>query len=102
MLKNNKNILNMIILSSCNAFTPLSNSSASALADSKDGQPIGWARHAARHLTDLACEEEAPSILLLAVLGQLLQVKELADGHSPAGEDDFVHCIGLLRSYLLS
>lgn len=48
------------------------------------------------HITRLAGDEEGPAALLLAVLGQPLEVKQLPDGTAPAGEQDLVYVPVLL------
>jgi hypothetical protein len=49
----------------------------------KYSQAIRWTRHAAGDFTDLTREEETPPLFLLALLSQLLQVKELPNRHAP-------------------
>jgi len=58
-------------------------------------------RNATRDIADLARHEERPATDLLAILGQLLQVEELANWHSPTAKQDLVQMPLPLSCYSL-
>lgn len=51
---------------------------------SKDRQNIRRTRHPTRNIAHLTRDEEAPPLLLLALLSKRLQVEELTNGTSPS------------------
>ncbi len=56
-------------------------------------------RNTSGHIADLTCDEESPSVGLLTLLCQLLQIEELTYGTSPSCEQHLVQQPILLTCY---